>query len=152
VTWPQPTRSDHDKFCDIEGWTPVRDARGRTGTHHVTYELDLPDGRVLRTRLWRSFRSQASRKPQPVDRSTYGASLWGHILRDQLGVSEAEFWRCVRDRVKPARGVPELPADALPADLVHLLITRVGLADFEVARMSKTEAVERINRFWTEGA
>jgi hypothetical protein len=58
----------------------------------------------------------------------------------------------VRDGVKPARGVPELPADALPADLVHLLITRVGLADVEVARMSKAEAVERINRFWTERA
>jgi len=140
VTWPQPTRSDHDKFCDIEGWTPVRDARGRTGTHHVTYELHLPDGRVLRTRI-----------SHPVDRSCYGASLWGHILRDQLSVSEAEFWSCVRHGVRPGRGLPEPPAEVLPADLVHLLITRVGLADDEIAGMTKADAVERLNRYWTEG-
>jgi hypothetical protein len=141
VTWPHPTPQDHDKFCGIEGWTPVRDARGRTGTHHITYELTLPDGRVLRTRI-----------SHPADRTTYGSSLWSHILRDQLGVSEEEFWTCVRDGVKPNRGVPEAPPEALPADLVGLLITRVGLADSEVAAMSKAEAVERLNRFWAEGA
>lgn len=140
MTWPQPTRQDHEKFCAIEGWESVRDARGRTGTHHVTYELVLSDGRVLRTRI-----------SHPVDRSTYGPSLWSHILRDQLCVSEEEFWTCVRDGVKPGRGVPEPPSEALPADLVHLLITRVGVTDSEVARMSKAEAVERLNRFWTEG-
>jgi hypothetical protein len=141
VSWSQPTRQDHDKFCDLEGWTLVRDARGRTGTHHVTYELNLPDGRILRTRI-----------SHPPDRTTYGSSLWSHILRDQLAVSEEEFWACVRDGVKPDRGMPEAPPAALPADLVHLLLTRVGLSDFEVAAMSKVEAVERLNRYWTEGA
>jgi hypothetical protein len=141
VTWPQPTRQDHDKFCDIEGWTPVRDARGRIGTHHVTYEFNLPDGRVLRTRI-----------SHPVDRGTYGSRIWSHILRDQLCVSEEEFWTCVRDGVKPDRGVPEPPSEALPADLVHLLITRVGLAESKVAAMSKAEALERLSRYWTEGA
>lgn len=140
MTWPQPTRQDHEKFCDIEGWTPVRDARGRTGTHHVTYELNLPDGRVLRTRI-----------SHPPDRSTYGTSLWSHILRDQLGVSEEAFWECVRNKVKPNRGMPEPPAQALPADLVRLLITRVGLDESDVAAMSKTQAIERLNRFWTDG-
>jgi hypothetical protein len=119
----------------------VRDARGRTGTHHVTYELTLPDGRILRTRI-----------SHPPDRTTYGSSLWSHILRDQLAVSEEEFWRCVRDGVNPDRGVPQAPQEALPADLVHLLLTRVGLSDSEVAAMSKAEAVERLNRYWTEGA
>ncbi len=141
MRWPQPTRQDHDKFCRVEGWRLVRDARGRTGTHHVTYELDLPDGRILRTRI-----------SHPVGRDTYGASIWSHILRDQIQVSEAEFWRCVRDGVKPGRGMPEPSAGALPADLVHLLITRVGLADSEVARMSREDAVARIQRYWTEGS
>jgi len=141
VTWSQPTRQDHDKFCGIEGWTQVRDARGRAGTHHVTYELHLPDGRVRRTRI-----------SHPPDRTTYGSSLWSHILRDQLGVSEEEFWACVRDGIKPDRGVPEPPPEALPAELVRLLIARVGLAEPEVAAMSKAEAVERLNRYWAEGA
>jgi hypothetical protein len=125
----------------MEGWRPVRDAHGRTGTHHVTYELDLPDGRILRTRI-----------SHPVDRSNYGPRLWSHVLRDQLQVSEAEFWRCVRDGVRPDRGgTPQPSADALPADLVHLLIARVGLAESEVAAMSKDEAVGRLRRYWTDG-
>ncbi|WP_307849527.1 cytotoxic translational repressor of toxin-antitoxin stability system [Qaidamihabitans albus] len=119
----------------------MRDARGRTGTHHVTYELDLVDGRVLRTRI-----------SHPVDRSTYGPSLWRHILRDQLDVDDAQFWACVRDGVKPERGVPEPPAQALPAELVYLLISRVGLEESEVAAMNKDEAVARLQRYWTEGS
>lgn len=139
--WPQPTRQDHEKFCEVEGWARVRDARGRTGTHHVTYELHLPDGRILRTRI-----------SHPPDRSVYGAGLWGHILRDQLNITEAEFWACVREGKAPQRGVPEVPREALPADLVHLLLNRVGLPESDVVAMSKAEAIERLNRHWAEGA
>ncbi|WP_433437293.1 cytotoxic translational repressor of toxin-antitoxin stability system [Nonomuraea sp. CA-141351] len=141
MTWPQPTREDHDRFCQIEGWRQVRNARGRTETHTVTYELDLPDGRILRTRI-----------SHPVDRSSYGQSMWSHILRDQLQVDEATFWACVKDSTQPDRGTPEPSSDALPADLVHLLIARVGLDDAEVAAMSKDDAIARLQRYWTEGA
>lgn len=134
------TRSDHDTFCRTEGWARVRDARGRSGTHHVTYELAVPDGRILRTRI-----------PHPVDRSDYGPGLWKHILREQLDVTEQEFWSCVRDGVPPDRGQPQVPDEALPADLVHLLATRVGLAESEVAEMSRAEAIARLQAYWTEG-
>ncbi|MEQ4719022.1 hypothetical protein [Nonomuraea sp. B19D2] len=78
--------------------------------------------------------------------------MWGHILRDQLQVDEATFWACVKDGVLPDRGTPQPPSHALPADLVHLLISRVGLAEAEVAAMSKEDAVARLQRYWTEGA
>jgi len=115
----------------------VRDSQG-TGTHHVTYELHLHDGRILRTRI-----------SHPPDRSTYGKSIWAHILRDQLDVSEAEFWACVQDKVKPDRGEPRVPAEALPAELVHLLITRLGLSDPEIAKMSKADAIARMQEYWS---
>lgn len=140
VTWPQPTRDDHDRFCQVEGWRQVRNARGRTGSHHVTYELDLSDGRILRTRV-----------SHPVDRSGYGPGLWSHILRDQLQVDEATFWACVRDGITPDRGGPRLPAETLPADLAYLLISKVGLNDAEVARMTRDEAIARLQKYWTEG-
>ncbi|WP_229069282.1 hypothetical protein [Actinoplanes sp. DH11] len=141
MTWPQPTRQLHEKFCGIEGWDRVRDARGRTGTHHITYELRLRDARILRTRI-----------SHPVDRTTYGPSMWSHILRDQLELQATEFWHCVQDGVKPARSAPEIPAGSLPLELVHLLINRVGLTEAEVAAMSKDEAVARLTRFWAEGS
>lgn len=78
MTWPQLTRKDHETFCQVEEWRRVRDARGRTGTHHVTYELDLIDGRILRTRI-----------SHPVDRGSYGRSMWKRILRDQLEIDES---------------------------------------------------------------
>lgn len=119
----------------------MRDARGRTGTHHVTYELDLPDGRILRTRI-----------SHPVDRTRYGQSIWEHVLRDQLEVGEPEFWSCVKDGVRPDRGLAVPPAEALPADLVYMLISRVGLAEAEVATMSRDEAIARLQRHWTGAA
>lgn len=81
MSWPAPTRADHDTFCRTEGWTRVRDATGHTGTQHITDELSLPDGRILRTRI-----------SHPPNRTTYGLRMWAHILRDQLCVDEATFW------------------------------------------------------------
>jgi hypothetical protein len=117
----------------------VRDSQGRTGTHHVTYELHLHDGRILRTRI-----------SHPPDRTTYGKSIWSHILRDQIAVSEGVFWACVRDKVKPDRGEPKVPQEALPADLVHLLITRLGLSQAEIGEMSRADAITRMQEYWSK--
>ena len=125
----------------MEGWRQVRDARGRTGTHHITYELDLPDGRTLRTRV-----------SHPPDRTHYGASLFAHILRDQLAVSANEFWACVRDGSPPDRGAPATPPSSLPTDLVHLLVHRIGLHEEDVRAMTRAEAIERVQRYWSEGS
>jgi len=140
VNWPQPTRSHHEQFCKAEEWERVRNARGKSGSHHATYELELPDGRILRTRI-----------SHPVDRTGYGPAIWSHILRDQLGVAEQEFWACVLDGVLPDRGTPRHDRESLPADLVHLLIHRVGLSDDEVSAMSKAEAIARVQEFWMKG-
>ncbi len=140
MTWPAPTRADHEKFCQAEGWQPVREARGRTGTHHVTYELVLHHGRILRTRI-----------SHPADRINYGQNIWSHILRDQLDVDQATFWACVRDGIKPNRGAPESHPGALPADLVNLLLKRVGLSEAEVAAMTRAEAIARMQRYWALG-
>jgi hypothetical protein len=140
VTWPAPTRKDHEAFCLAEGWHPVPDARGRTGTHHITYELHLHDGQILRTRV-----------SHPVNRDGYGPGMWNHILKDQLDVDEAAFWACARDGVKPGRGTTEPPAAALPADLLHLLITRAHLSEAEAAAMTKDQAIARMQQYWTTG-
>jgi hypothetical protein len=140
MTWPPGTWQAHERFCIAEAWDRVRDARGRTGSHHVTYELVLADGSILRTRI-----------SHPVDRTDYGPSLWNHILRDQLAVSAEEFWSCVNDGVLPARSVVAPAPESLPADLVHLLVHRVGLSSAEIASMTRAQAIERLQRHWVEG-
>ncbi|WP_279580241.1 hypothetical protein [Fodinicola feengrottensis] len=78
-------------------------------------------------------------------------ALWGHILRDQLHVDETQFWACARDGARPDRGMPKPPAQALPAELVHLLVHRAGVDEREIAQMTLEQAMERVNRYWAEG-
>ena len=89
------------------------------------------------------------RLSHPPDSSSYGKSIRSHILCDQLDVDDEAFWSCVRDGVKPSRGKPEVPPEALPAELVHLLITRLGLSGAEIALLSREEAIARMQQFWT---
>lgn len=134
---PQPTRADHERFVVNEGWRRV------PSTHHETYELDLLDGRVLRTRISR-----------PPNRTTYGTRRWAHILRDQLDVTADEFWACVREGVAPDRtpddAIEEVD-DAIPVDVVNLLVSRVGLTRQELVGMTRHEAIARLNQYWSTG-
>lgn len=95
---PQAARADHDDFCTTENWALVRGATGKPVARHRTYELALPDGRILRTRISR-----------PVDRTQYRDSVWSHILRTQLQVTADEFWECVTDEVLPQRSRSTTP-------------------------------------------
>jgi len=137
--FPQPTRKDHQNYCLNEGWTQIRNARGKGG-HHVTFELTLPDGRVLRTRI-----------SHPPNRQTYGPSMWAHILRDQLQVSEEEFWACVREKKVPQRGRVEPTTPSIPAGVVAQLLSH-GVEESEVRVMSRAEAIERLNLIWSQEA
>ncbi|MCW4386307.1 cytotoxic translational repressor of toxin-antitoxin stability system [Salinibacterium sp. SYSU T00001] len=127
---PAATRADHRKFCSVEGWQVVRDAVGREARHHVTLELETSDGRVLRTRISR-----------PVGPDTYGASLWRHILRDQLDVTADEFWRCVNDGIVPERSADStpVPVKPLPLSLVKALLA-AGVSPAELEGLTAAEA------------
>jgi hypothetical protein len=119
----------------------VKSSRGKTGTHHDTYELPLPNGDVLRTRISR-----------PPDRSEYGSSLWSHILKDQLMVTETEFWGCVNDKQIPDRGTKARPdVDPIPTDVIWALLHRVGISESDIQAMTKEEAISRLTLFWTTG-
>ena len=139
VKWPAPTRADLQRFCINEGWREVRNARGGTGTHHITYELALADGRILRTRV-----------SHPPDRFAFGAVVWHHILREQIDVSEAEFWACVKDGARPNRGKDGPPKESIPLEVIQLLIHRVGLSEVELAELTRDEAIARLNKYWAE--
>lgn len=130
-------RDDHEKFCLTERWELLLNARGKPVRHHATYRLILDDGRILRTRISR-----------PVDRSTYSASMWQHILQDQLIVEEEEFWSCVVDGILPSRGVPSEPTATLPLSLVWQLTRTAGISEDVVAAMSKEQAIQALNDYW----
>ena len=136
---PRATREDHDDFCTTEGWALVRGATGKPVAHHRTYELTLPDGRILRTRISR-----------PVDRTQYRDSTWSHILRTQLQVTTDEFWDCVNDKMLPQRSRPAAPPrKSLPLYLVDGL-SRHGVPAQEISAMTEDEAKERLHQIWNK--
>ena len=119
----------------------ARSAVGKRNTHHDTYELSLPSGDVLRTRVSR-----------PVNKQTYGPKMWSHILRDQLGVTEQEFWDCVDRGIVPDRGTaPVSEPRGGPTEVLYQLKHRVGLPEQEIAALSRSAAIERLNEFWATG-
>lgn len=131
--WPAATRQDHQQFCENEGWIL------RHGDHDF-YHFTLSNGSVLYTRI-----------SHPVDRQhSYGQKIWHQILQ-QLGVGEEEFWTCVRDGKKPDRGQPEPPREAVPANLIWQLRERLGLTDEEISKLTKAEAVGRMQQHWMAG-
>ncbi|SEB56013.1 hypothetical protein SAMN04489806_1106 [Paramicrobacterium humi] len=129
---PPGTKKDLDAFCEIEGWVLVRTARAQKIRHHKTWELTLWNGDILRTRISR-----------PVNGETYSQALWKHILRDQLQVTEDEFWACVKDSVKPDRGEPEAPRPkkSVPLFLVKQL-TGLGVPEDEILELDAKGAAE----------
>jgi hypothetical protein len=129
---PAPTREDHDDFCANERWTLVRGSTGKPVTHHKTYELELWNSRILRTRISR-----------PVDRTDYSRRMWSHILREQLEVTSDEFWSCARGNVLPDRGAPEVaaPRRSVPLYLVREL-SRLGVAEEEILALDAAGAAQ----------
>lgn len=70
-----PKFSDLKRYSEKNGWVMIRD------TDHWYYEKVLSNGEILRTRV-----SHFLSKEIP-------ANLWRKILKQQLRVSEAEFWK-----------------------------------------------------------
>jgi hypothetical protein len=125
-----PTKGDHRRFCQVDDWEK------RRSKHHERYRKTLPD-RVLQTRISRG--SEDIQDP----------GMWSHILRDELEVTEEEFWRAVDEGVPPDRskGVDQEQIDeGLPGWLVARLRHSVGLRDDEIAPLTRAEA----ERIWTE--
>lgn len=134
------TRATHSQFCLTEKWEAVCNAGGGEATHYITYELQLLDGRRLRTRMSR-----------PADNTTYGPSLWKTILRDQLEVTEDQFWACVKDQQRPDRGQDAKPTSgsSLPAGLVYQLIQVARVPEGDVKGLTLDQANAAMAEHWS---
>ncbi|MFC8044541.1 cytotoxic translational repressor of toxin-antitoxin stability system [Nocardia sp. NPDC057353] len=140
--YPPGTKKAHNTFCRNDNWTQVRNAKGGVVGHHSTWELHLADGRMLRTRISR-----------PMDNTTYGARMWCQILKDQLEVNEAQFWACVKDGTRPPRvtGAVTIPdKEPIPLGVAEKLMRLVGLDPDEIEKLTKEQAVARLDAFWAE--
>ncbi len=69
-----PKFGDLKRYCDKNGWVLTRN------TDHWYYEKVLSNGNVLQTKV-----SHATQKEIP-------GHLWKKILKNQLQITEKDFW------------------------------------------------------------
>ena len=123
------TFRDLKTYVEQDGWTEepsLGRGKKRVGDHW-RYTKEQPDGAVLRTKV-----------PHAV-RDEIGPSLFGHILRDQLGVDEERFWAIVRGQLEQPAPTGDAPR-ATSGWLVQRLLFTVGLSEEEVRAMTPDEA------------
>lgn len=137
-----PTYAEHRRFCEVDGWED-KDAKSKKpkGDHH-RYVKVLPDGTPLYTRV--SHGTGEYRSP----------SFWSSILRDQLQVTQDQFWEAVDKGVPPVRASqvpdPSPPAGKpIPMELLQILRYAAGIPLAEIAAMTLEEA-EGARREWEE--
>ena len=70
--------------------------------------------------------------------------MWSHILKQQLEVTQEQFWKCVRDKTLPDRGFEPLtaPPQSLPLFLLRELM-RLGVSEADALKLTPAEAVEK---------
>lgn len=130
-----PTGDEFREFIAEDGWE-----RQQGRKRHAIYRRRLGD-RVLRTEWPHS--------DQIDDRN-----LWGKILRDQLEVSEDEFWRVVAEggpAVRPSETAEGEPSEEKPLWLVQRLTKTCGLSIEEVAGLSLDRAQAAWDRYCMTG-
>ncbi|AWR20874.1 hypothetical protein [Aurantimicrobium photophilum] len=70
--------------------------------------------------------------------------MWSHILKQQLEVTQEEFWNCVREGQLPDRGFEPLtaPPQSLPLFLLRELM-RLGVSEQDALTLTPAEAAEK---------
>lgn len=123
-----PTWKQLERFCQVEGWEDRDAARGRPTGDHKRFRLRLPGGDVLRTKVSHGA-------------GQISADLFKHILREQLQVTEREFWAAVDKRAPPTRAPAPAPPEGhrLPARLVEPL-SQIGIPDDRLRTLSVDQA------------
>jgi hypothetical protein len=132
--YPPPSWGHIDAFCAADGWTQCRT------TDHVHWEKVLPDGSVLKT-----HRSLASNKVIKPNR-------FHLILREQLQVSQKQFWEAINTGSPVER--PVILDDAPPEYPAWVVwgLKKYGYTEDDVRKMTPEDAEALLQEKWSEPA
>lgn len=126
-----PTYQELMRFVQVEEWEDRDKKAGKKKGNHHRFVFTTPTGERLYTRI-----SHGKGQINSPD-------LFQHILRDQLGIDESQFWAAVERGEKPVRPSHALiqTNGALDAKLVRNLITKVKVSPNELVGMNEQVAI-----------
>jgi hypothetical protein len=133
-----PAWSEVEAFCRIDGWVEVD--LGRSADHRY-YRLVLDDGTVLETRV-----SHSSKK-------TMSPGRWKAILRDQLQMSDEDFWSALRTKKpveRPSAPPDESEIEQVPAWAAVVLSSRLKMSSAEIAALGRDRAMQLAHDAWSK--
>ena len=133
-----PVWSEVEAFCRIDGWVEVD--KGRSADHRY-YRLVMDDGTVLETRV-----SHSSKK-------TMSPGRWKAILRDQLHVSDEDFWSTLRTKKsveRPSAPPDESEIEQVPAWAAVVLSSRLKMSPTEIAALGRDRAIQLAHDAWSK--
>ena len=128
-----PTWEEVEEFCRKDGWEQVR------STDHTFFHKTLADGTALETHS--SFSGQKTMSP----------GRFQSILRNQLRVSQEDFWATLRTgKPAPRPGAPISPEPpAHPDWVVRVLQDDLGMPDEAIAHLAPDEARRLVEEYWS---
>jgi hypothetical protein len=137
-----PSNDELRRFCLIDDWIDLTGRPGHKGSDHDRYAKILPNGERLYTRV--------SRNAGGVD----DHGLFKHILRDQLRVTEEQFWEAVDGGTPPKRPGQEKPTPPPATYLDYSLVRQLmhaGYTHEDISGFSRQGAIDRLDHWRTRG-
>ncbi|MGH7640445.1 MAG: hypothetical protein ACREOL_05995 [Candidatus Dormibacteria bacterium] len=113
---------------------------GRSADHRY-YRLTLDDGTALETRV-----SHSSKK-------SISAGRWKAVLRDQLQVSDEDFWTALRRKQpvpRPSQPPKESEIEQVPLWAADVLSSRLKLTPAQIAQLGRERAIELAHAEWSK--
>jgi hypothetical protein len=128
-----PSWDEIQAFCEIDGWEHIQ------STDHSFFRKVLPSGEVLET-----HRSFSGNKSMSHD-------VFSVILRNQLKVSRAQFWKALQSGQAVDRPDPEVEkADPQYDAWVIYGLKKRGLTETDIRKMTPDEARAHLERLWAQ--
>lgn len=132
----KPIRYDDLRaFCRIDGWISASDGPGRSTSKHEVWTKSLPGGATLRVVISKG-------------RGEYSPRMAAFILKNEVRITEHEFWSAVRTGKAPQRPGrrPARPeGELLPLSLVRALLA-AGYSQSDLEGLSLEEAKKLLER------
>lgn len=134
------TFDEIDRFCKIDGWQLVR----ATGHNRWEKTYRCP-GFNEDFNLWTETSHAGNNSPSP--------GVWRVILREQLKISEDDFWDVLHSANPFNRCPPPPPRQAprVPANLARQLERDLHFGAKQIEGMSKEKALELLREHWSKG-
>jgi hypothetical protein len=128
-----PTWGEAEEFCR----SSLQPSFRQSG--HRFFQKILADGSVLETHT--SFSSTKTMSP----------GRFRGILRDQLRVTEDQFWQVLQTGQPAQRPAPAPVAQQTehPAWVVRVLKQELHMTEEEIARLGRDEAAQLVQAYWS---